>query len=70
MASIDDMAGSDVNSATPIVLVGDEEKGLNRTTTAVTMSPEMFERVCFGFQFPSVLVSLRHRGVVHLTRDH
>lgn len=40
------MAGSDVNSGPGVLLVGDEEKGLNRTTTAVTMSPEMFERVC------------------------
>lgn len=39
------MAGSDINSAPSAVLVGDEEKGLHRTTTAVTMSPEMFERV-------------------------
>ena len=25
--------------------VGDEEKGLHRTTTGVTMSPELFEKV-------------------------
>lgn len=27
------------------VSVSDEEKGLNRTQTAVTMSPELFEKV-------------------------
>lgn len=68
LASIDDMAGSDVNSATPVVLVGDEEKGLNRTTTAVTMSPEMFERVCFGFRpfwYLDILVAVGYSTRTH-----
>ncbi|CAK7234930.1 hypothetical protein SBRCBS47491_009117 [Sporothrix bragantina] len=39
---------------TPVISVGDEEKGLNRTTTAVTMSPEMFERLYLTPKVPHV----------------
>jgi hypothetical protein len=33
---------------------GDEEKGLHRTTTGVTMSPELFEKVGIALTNPSV----------------
>jgi len=39
------MATTTTTAARPATNGIDEEKGLNRTTTGVTMSPELFEKV-------------------------